>query len=407
MATSSYSLKDILKQLAKGKIRLHELEQHMTRKEAALSRAKSIQKKTSISLSNISSFTIDAESTFGNIENMIGTVQVPVGIAGPVKINGGTFKGKAYIPLATTEGALVASVNRGCKAINLSGSATVRIIRKGQTRAPLMEAANNSSRERLLEYVTKSQSELKKIGESESRFLKIKGITPHTHRNLVWLRISADTGDAMGMNMISIAAQNICRHIEKKIRGSKYISVSGNLCIDKKPSELTLRHGRGRYVVAEATLKKNAIMNVLKTTAAEMEKINLYKNIIGSTIAGSYGMNAQFANVISAFYLATGQDIAHTVEGSHGITQMQAKGENLLVTVTIPAIQVGTVGGGTKLPCQKECISLTRIKDSKVPGNSADQLAEVTATAVLAGEISLMAALQSHQLVDAHKRLNR
>ncbi len=398
---------DILNGLRNGTIKLYELEKLAGKREAVSIRANFLEDATSSSLKNISGYTFDPEAVKGNIENMIGAVQVPIGIAGPVIIKGDYFNGKAFIPLATTEGALVASVNRGCKAINESGGATTKIVKIGQTRAPLFEAESEDVAENLTEFVERNFEAIKKVAEAESKHLKLMQIVPYTHEKLVWLRMIANTGNAMGMNMISIAAQNVGVYLEQNVKGIKYLSTSGNLCVDKKPSALTLNEGRGRYVVAETLLTEKALKEILRTTSAEMERLNLYKNILSAKITGSYGENMHFANVIAATYLATGQDLGHVVEGSHGKTRMEAKGENLYVSVTIPAIQVGTVGGGTKLPCQRECIKLTGIKESDVPGANASQLAEIIATAVLAGEISGLAAYETHQMVNAHKKLNR
>ncbi len=400
MDTNLYSDDELILQMLEGKIKPYQLEEIMGRKEAAELRAKFIEKKFSKKTEAIRNHTINHETTKGNIENMIGAIQIPLGIAGPLEIKGKNFTGECLIPLATTEGALIASINRGCKTINLSGGATTQITRVGQTRAPLFEASSPEAAARLAAYTVKNFKKLKEIAQKESRHLKLKTIEPHILDNLVWLRIKAETGEAMGMNMISIAAQNIGMHVEKQIKGIKYLSVSGNLCVDKKPSMLTLKEGRGRYAKAEATLKEIAIRKVLKTTPKELEKLNFYKNIIGSRIAGSYGMNSHFANVIAAIYAATGQDLAHVVEGSHGTTEMEMEGKDLHVSVTIPAIQVGTIGGGTELAAQKESIAITGAKN-------ADQLAEIIASAVLAGEISILAAHASKTLVNAHKRLNR
>ncbi len=403
MATNSSS-RELIGKLEKGEIKLYQLDELLPA-EAAEIRARFLEKSTGAKLQFIRSSSLTPEDAKGNIENMIGAVQVPLGIAGPLEIKGKNFRGKAFVPLATTEGALVASVNRGCSAISRSGGAKAEVIKAMQTRAPLFKAQDEESAAQLIKFVRNNFSLLKKTAEKTSSHLKLKEIECHCYDDLVWLRIKAETGNAMGMNMISIAAQAIGELIEKKVQGIKYLAVSGNLCTDKKPSYLTLKEGRGRYAIAEATIKGDIVRKVLKTTPQEMAKLNIYKNIIGSTLAGSYGMNAHFANVIAAIYLATGQDMAHVVEGSHGTTEMKVRGNDLNVKVTIPSIQAGTIGGGTKLPGQQESIRLMGINPAS--RNSANQLAEVIASAVLAGEISIMAALASGQLVDSHKRLNR
>ncbi len=340
---------------------------------------------------------LNEQNTRGNIENLAGTLSVPIGIAGPVKIKG---KKEHYLSLATTEGALVASVSRGCKAINLSGGASVRILKKGQTRAPLFEVENEKACADFIKFLEKNKAKIILEGQKNSRFLKINSFETIIHHGLIWLIITADTGDALGMNMISLASENIGKYIQSSVKGVKYVCVSGNMCVDKKPSKRTLKYGRGRSLFATVTLPAAIVKDVLKSTPKEMEKLNLYKNYIGSSLSESLGFNAQFANVIAALYLSTGQDLGHVVEGSHGYTIMKATKTGLEASVIIPAVQVATVGGGTKLPAQQECLNIMGAKN-------ADQLSEIVACAVLAGEISLIAAHQTNTLVSAHLRLNR
>jgi hydroxymethylglutaryl-CoA reductase (NADPH) len=208
--------------------------------------------------------------------------------------------------------------------------------------------------------------------------------------------------------MISLAAETIGSYIEKNIEGIEFISTSGNLCVDKKPSAINLIEGKGKSVVAEVNISREIVENYLKITSEKLIDLNYRKNILGSTLAGSYGFNAQFANVIAAMFIATGQDVAHVVEGANGFTTMEMEGDRLHVMVTLPSLQVGTVGGGTNLPTQKECLEILGCHGSgNPPGANASKLAEIIAVAVLAGEISLLGALAARHLVKSHMKLNR
>ncbi|MBU0756965.1 MAG: hydroxymethylglutaryl-CoA reductase [Nanoarchaeota archaeon] len=399
----------LIERLVDRTIKFYELDIMLEDPERAVAlRLRAVEKITGREYSEINKYSILAKEAKPNIENMIGTVQVPLGIAGPVRINGDYAKGDFFVPIATTEGALTASINRGCSVLNSSGGASVRITKIGQTRSAMFAITKSERINEFIAWADDNFSELKREAEKESKFLRLKKIEKYSDKDTVWLRIVAETGDAMGMNMITIAAKNLGLYVEENFEGVKFLSESGNLCVDKKPSRITFEQGRGRSVVAEATIPGGVVKKYLKTTTEQMVDINHRKNHQGSELAGSFGYNAQFANVIAGIFLATGQDMAHVVEGSHGITDMDVVGEGLHVRVTLPAVLVGTVGGGTHLPCQSECLDIVDCRGSgKSPGDNASKFAEIIAAAVLAGEISLIGALSARQLSEAHKKHNR
>lgn len=356
-------------------------------------RREALEKNLSVKLSNIGSFSVNESiASTKNCENMIGALQIPLGIAGPLKIERDNY----YVPLATTEGALVASINRGCKAISECGGAKVFIEKVGVTRGPVFKTKSLIQSFEFEKWLLKHFKDLSTKCIKTSKYLQLLKIEPKVIGNDVFVRFVFDSTDAMGMNMATIATEEMIPFIEKKT-GAKCISVSGNFCTDKKPSWQNFILGRGFKVWAEVLLTEKTIKEVLKTSASKMHEVWLNKCMLGSAIGGSMGFNAQFANVIAAIFLATGQDPAHIVEGSLGVTTLEVKGKDLYVSIYLPDVMAGTVGGGTELGSQKESLSIIGPKN----------LIKVIGGAVLAGEISLLASLSEKSLAEAHKKLGR
>jgi hydroxymethylglutaryl-CoA reductase (NADPH) len=371
--------------------------------ELASERRKALEEQTGTGLSNIGNFTFDEENANNkNIENLIGASQIPLGIAGPLKINGSDFSEDLFIPLATTEGALVASVSRGAKAITLSGGANSYSYKVGQTRGPVFEVKNLEEQRKVYKWIQENDKKMAEVSDSTSSHLKFKKAKVKSVGNYIFVRFYFETGDAMGMNMVTIAAEKVCKLIEEET-GAKCITVAGNFDIDKKPSWLNFINNRGHKVWSEVILKREVLEDVLKTTAGEFYDVWLAKCMIGSAMSGSLGFNAHFANVIAAIFAATGQDLGHVVEGSMGITTAKVLEDDLLVSVYLPALQVGTVGGGTGLATQKEALSIMRVAGS----GKVQKFAEIVGAAVLAGEISLLSSLAEGTLAKAHKELGR
>lgn len=349
------------------------------------------------------------EKTLGNAnekncENMFGQVPIPVGLAGPLTVNGTPF----YLPLATTEGALVASINRGCKAITASGGANARSVYHGMSRSICLNMNSGTCNvpRSTLQVIKEKEDEWKAIGESTSNHLKITKYDIDESGDYMFLTIYGDTDQAMGMNMMTIAAQAIGNWLAEQT-GAELITIAGNVDSDKKPSQRTHDTGRGYEVTAETVLDADCITSILKSTPEAMLKVADAKLHHGSAIAGAIGSNLHAANVIAALYLATGQDAAHVVEGSLADTTCNVIGSTLHVTVRLPAILVGTIGGGTQLPAQKQCLDLIVQRATCNDQSHTRTLVEVIGAAVLAGELSLLAAQASHTLASAHKKLGR
>jgi hydroxymethylglutaryl-CoA reductase (NADPH) len=335
-------------------------------------------------------------------------VPVPVGVVGPLLLDGHPVR----VPLATTEGALVASTNRGCRAITLSGGARSVILSNGMTRAPLVRFPSMAEAAALKAWlgVPENASKVAQAFNSTTRFGKLQSVGARVAGRNIYIRFACNCGDAMGMNMVTKGTVAALEVICEAFPNAKVVSLSGNVCSDKKPAAVNWIEGRGRSVACEVVLSKAVVEKTLKTTVQDLMDLNVNKNLVGSAMSGSLGgFNAHASNIVSALFLATGNDIAQNVESSSCITLMERDGENLHMSVTMPSVEVGTVGGGTTLPAQAACLDLMGCAGANrtIVGAHADQLARVVAAAVLAGELSLMAALASGDLLESHMKLNR
>jgi len=399
---------DIYTQLKNGSLKLYELEKELPPLDAIRARREFIEKETGAALENLGIFSIGIERVVKrNCENMIGTVQVPVGVAGPLLVQGEYAQGGYYIPLATTEGALVASVNRGCSAISQAGGAQVRILHDGMTRAPVFAADNVIHAKQVADWVSAHYDELREAAESTTSHGKMTDIVTYITGTSVFVRIEFDTKDAMGMNMVTIASAKVADLVAEGT-GARLIALSGNMCTDKKPAAINGIMGRGRSVVAGVALSHDLIREILKTDAKNLLEVNYRKNLVGSARAGSMGFNAHAANVVAAMFIACGQDAAHAIDGSTCITTVDLTDSGVYIAVTLPSLPVGTVGGGTGLETQQECLRILGAAGSgNPPGTNAKKLGEIIGAAVLAGEISLLGAIAAQHLARAHQQLGR
>ncbi|RUM48156.1 MAG: hydroxymethylglutaryl-CoA reductase (NADPH) [Hyperthermus sp.] len=404
-------LESVVGDLVAGRISLHEADRVLgNANAAALARRLALERLLGVGLSSIGSTLLDFEELVGrNIENPIGAVQVPVGVAGPLRIMGEYARGDYYIPLATTEGALVASVNRGAKALTLSGGVRTRILWDGMARAPVFWTPGVEEALRFVAWVRENIGVVKEVAESTTRHGRLVEVQPFFAGNIVWLRFVYTTGDAMGMNMATIATDKAVDWILSNYPGDvRLVAISGNMCTDKKPSLVNLLLGRGKTVVAEALVERSIVERVLHARPEDIDMVNRVKNLLGSARAGSISYNAHYANIVAAIFIATGQDVAQVVESSLGYTWTEIREGNLYISVTLPSLEVGTVGGGTRLPTQREALSLLGAAGGgEPPGSNAKKLAEIVAAAVLAGELNLLAALAANELARAHKMLGR
>ncbi|MFC4544029.1 hydroxymethylglutaryl-CoA reductase (NADPH) [Halosolutus amylolyticus] len=403
---------DLADRVREGDLRIHELEAHADADVAAEARRLFVEQETGTDLDAIGDYGFPAEVAESAIENMIGAAQVPMGVVGPVQVDGGAADGEHYLPLATTEGALLASVNRGLSVIRSAGGADARVTKNGMTRAPVFRVDGVAEAAETVEWVDDNTGALREAAESTTNHGELLGVEPYVVGDSVYLRFAYDTKDAMGMNMATIATEAACEVVERETPAS-LVAVSGNLCSDKKPAAINAVEGRGRSVTADVVIPGEVVADRLHTTPEAIVEANTRKNLIGSAKAGSLGFNAHAANVVGAAFLATGQDEAQVVEGANAITTMDTReGEDgtddLYASVSLASLEVGTVGGGTKLPTQSEALEVLGLRGGGDPaGSNADALAEIIAVGALAGELSLLAALASNHLASAHEDLGR
>jgi len=398
---------DLADRLREDDLRLHELDAHADHETAATARRRYLESETGVDLVAAGSYAFDAAEADPNIENMIGSVGVPMGVAGPLPVEGSVADGSYHLPLATTEGALVAGVNRGCSAIAASGGATARLIESGMTRAPVFSVNGVADVAEVTEWVGDNEARLAERAESTTSHGELTAVDPYVVGDTVYLRFVYDTKDAMGMNMATIATREAADLVEAETPAS-LVALSGNLCSDKKPAAINAIEGRGRSVAADAEIPAAVLAERFDATPETIAEVNTRKNLVGSAKAGSLGFNAHAANVVAAAFLATGQDEAQVVEGANAITTVEDRGDALYASVTLASLAVGTVGGGTRLPAQSEALSVLGIAGGgDPPGSNADALAEIVAAGVLAGELNLLAALAGRHLASAHEDLGR
>uniref|UniRef100_K3ZRH7 3-hydroxy-3-methylglutaryl coenzyme A reductase n=2 Tax=Setaria italica TaxID=4555 RepID=K3ZRH7_SETIT len=340
----------------------------------------------------------------------VGYVQLPVGVAGPLLLDGR----RLYVPMATTEGCLVASTNRGFKAIAESGGAFSVVLKDGMTRAPAVRFPSARRAAELKGFLENPANfdTLATVFNRSSRFGRLQGVKCAMAGRNLYMRFTCSTGDAMGMNMVSKGVQNVLDYLQDDFPDMDVISISGNFCSDKKSAAVNWIEGRGKSVVCEAIIKEEVVKKVLKTNVQALVELNVIKNLAGSAVAGALGgFNAHASNIVTAIFIATGQDPAQNVESSQCMTMLEAinDGKDLHISVTMPSIEVGTVGGGTQLASQSACLDLLGVKGAnrESPGSNARLLASVVAGAVLAGELSLISAQAAGHLVQSHMKYNR
>jgi len=397
----------LVERLREGELRLHDLDDHADHETAATARRRFLEAETGVDLDAVGSYGFDAAEADPNIENMIGGVSIPVGIAGPLPVAGDSEGGEQYLPLATTEGALVAGVNRGCSAIAASGGATARVIESGMTRAPVFSVSGVAEAADVTEWIEGNEDRLAERAESTTSHGELLAVDPYVVGDAVYPRFVYDTKDAMGMNMATIATREAADLIEAETPAT-LVALSGNLCSDKKPAAINAVEGRGRTVAADVEIPADVLKERFDATPAAIAEVNTRKNLVGSAKAGSLGFNAHAANVVAAAFLATGQDEAQVVEGANAITTVEDRGDELYASVTLASLEVGTVGGGTGLPAQSEALSVLGVAGGgDPPGSNADALAEIVAAGALAGELNLLAALAGRHLASAHAEFGR
>jgi hydroxymethylglutaryl-CoA reductase (NADPH) len=339
-----------------------------------------------------------------NVENFIGTVKVPVGLAGPLRVNGLAAQGDYYVPMATTEAALVASYHRGASVLTLAGGCTTLILNEGVGRAPAFAFRTLFEAGSFVQWCLTQDESLRAAAEATTRHGRLRDLRFTIEGNHVYLLLEYTTGDASGQNMVTIATQAVCDFIAQHCPVQpEYFFVEGNMSGDKKASAQSFLGVRGRKVSAEARLSRDLVTRHLHTTPEKM--VDYWRmSAVGGVLSGTIGVQGHYANGLAAVFIACGQDAACVAEASVGVTRFEvgAAGE-LYASVTLPNLIVGTVGGGTGLPSQRAGLEVLGLAGA---GN-ARAFAEVCAAVALAGELSIIAALSAQQFAQAHERLAR
>lgn len=334
---------------------------------------------------------------------------VPMKWVGPIQITGHVLNESLSVPLATYETPLWPSVGRGAKISRLAGGIRTTVIDARMTRSILLEADNAEEAMLAVNDIKSRIDELNAVVKTSSRFAKLIAINSQINANMIFLRLEFTTGDASGHNMVTNAADKLFPWILAQYPQLNYVSISGNYCSDKKATAVNGILGRGKNVVAEITIPREICEKYLRTTPELVAELNVKKNLIGTMLAGGLrSANAHYANMLLAFYLATGQDAANIVEGSQGIVHAEVKNGDLYFACTVPNLIVGTVGNGKGLDFVEENLDKLGCKAEREPGDNAIRLAAICAATIVCGELSLMAAQTNPgELMKAHLTLER
>jgi hydroxymethylglutaryl-CoA reductase (NADPH) len=339
-----------------------------------------------------------------NIENFIGTVKVPVGLAGPLRVNGLFAQGDYYVPLATTEAALVASYSRGAQLLSESGGCTAVLLNEGVSRAPAFAFRTLQECGVFVVWATGHMEDFRLQAEATTRHGKLNDVRITIEGNHVYLNFEFTTGDASGQNMVTLATEAISAYIREHCPVQpQYSFIEANLSGDKKASAQSFLLVRGKKVCAEATISAELLRKRLSTTPEQM--VNYWRmSAMGGVLSGTLGVHGHYANGLAALYLACGQDVACVAESAVGVTRFEiAAGGELYASVTLPNIMVGTVGGGTGLPSQRAGLDILGLAGP----DKARAFAEVCAGLCLAGELSIIGAICSGNFSRAHRLLAR
>ncbi len=360
-----------------------------------------VEERTGAQLHHVGSFSLDSEQMRGNIENPVGVAQIPLGIAGPIRVNGQHADGTFYIPLATTEGALIRSYERGMVALTRAGGVDARVVADENQISPSFFFQTVAHAHSFTEWIPRHFEQIREQAESTTRHGKLRNLRCHQVGRQVIVNFGFDTGDAQGMNMIVKASDQACRWIVEQLPDASYLQFSG-MCSEKRPSGYLLTRGKGKYVTAGALLPAPILKAYLHCTPRQLYDV-WHSTAIGHLAANAVGYNGQFANGLTAMFIALGQDVANVVNSSCGITNFELVEGGLYVSLTLPALSVATVGGGTGLGTQRECLEMLGCYG----GGKSKKLAEIVASALLGGEISMGAAIGSGEFAAAHEYYGR
>jgi hydroxymethylglutaryl-CoA reductase (NADPH) len=373
-------------------------------REMASARRQAVTAATGADLTHVGNYSIDPALLPGNIEGFAGVAQIPLGFAGPLLVQGEHAQGEFYVPMATSEGTLVASYSRGMRLTREAGGVRTTVIDDSMQRAPVFVFENARHARDFGNWVVANFTAIKAAAETTTRSGRLRNIEQYAMGKMRWLRFCFTTGDAAGQNMVSKATREACMWIlAQRPAGLEHFSLAANFDTDKKHSHVNSLHTRGKRVVAEITLPAKLIQDVMHTTGEALFKQRQLSNM-GALMAGSVNNGAHFANGVTALFIACGQDVANVAESSAGFVHGELKPNgDYYFSATIPALVVATYGGGTGLPTQKECLEVMGCYGQ----GKVQKFAEIVAATVLCGELSLASAIVSDQWVSSHDKLGR
>ena len=360
-----------------------------------------VEEKTGSSLPHIGSCSFDPEEFRGNIENPIGVAQVPLGVAGPVLVHGQHAEGLFYVPMATSEGALIRSYERGMVALTRAGGVQTALLEDENQITPTFFFEDVASALKFSEWASKHIIEMQAAADSTTGHGRLKNLKCYQVGRQVLVNFGFSTGDAQGMNMMVKATDAVCRWIQEHYPVPSYLIFSG-MSSEKRASGFVMSRGKGKRVTAGALIPHDVLKSYLHVTAEQMSR-GWHSTVIGHLQAGAIGYNGHYANGLTAIFIATGQDVANVVNSACGVTSFELHPGGLFVSATLSALSVATVGGGTGLPTQREGLAMMGCYGR----GKAKKFAEVIAAAVLGGEISMGAAIATGEFVAAHELYGR
>ena len=372
-------------------------------RDAARLRQEFLTQRSGTALDHVGHYSLDPATLPGNIEHFFGVAQVPIGVAGPLLVNGEHAQGQFYVPLATAEGTLVASYNRGMKLLHEAGGVTTTIIEDHMQRAPSFIFPSAREARAFGEWLHERFDDIKAVAESTTRSGKLKDIEQYSASRILYTRFNYTTGDAAGQNLTGKATQAACDWIVKEYPGIEQYFLESNFATDKKTSQVNMLHTRGKRVVAEATIPDALLRSVMKSSSELMFRARQVSNL-GGFMSGVNNNGAHSANGITAIFIATGQDAANVAESSAALVYAEHRPNgDFYYSVTVPSLIVATYGGGTGLPTQRECLEMLGCYGA----GKVRKLAEIVAATVLCGEISLGSAIVAEEWVEAHDLFGR
>jgi hydroxymethylglutaryl-CoA reductase (NADPH) len=370
---------------------------------AAEQRRAFLAERTGAELEHVGSFSFDPEVTGGNIEHFTGVAQVPIGIAGPLLVNGEEAQGEFYVPLATAEGTLVASYNRGMKLLYEAGGVTTTVLDDRMQRAPAFVFPTAREARAFGAWLDEHFGEIKEAAEATTRSGRLQDIEQYSASRILYTRFNYTTGDAAGQNLTGKATAAACAWIMQQQPGIEHFFLESNFATDKKSSQVNMLRTRGKRVVAEATIPDELFRSVMNSSTDVMFRARQVSNL-GGFMSGVNNNGAHSANGITAMFIATGQDVANVAESSAAFVHAELRPNgDYYYSVTIPSLIVATYGGGTGLPTQRECLELLGCYGT----GKVHKLAEIVAATVLCGELSLGSAIVAEEWVRAHDLLGR